>query len=111
MRDGMCWPRPTLVPRIFVSESGSSPGVVFPTPCTPTLEAIVIRVPSSADEPAVRQALRTLIRAELVHVTPKGPRLTLTGFAVAVAMAATPSSAAALPARTSAPLARRRRAA
>jgi hypothetical protein len=77
----------------------------------PTLEAIVIRVPSSAVEPAVRQALRTLIRAELVHVTPKGPRLTLTGFAVAVAMAATPSSAAALPARTSAPLARRRRAA
>lgn len=34
MRAGMCFPRPTAAPRIFVSESGSSPGVVFPTPCT-----------------------------------------------------------------------------
>jgi hypothetical protein len=77
----------------------------------PTLEAILVRVPAHADAPAVQQALRTLIRAELVHVTPKGPRLTLTGFAVAVAMAATPRTAAATPARAAAPLVRRRRAA
>lgn len=34
MRAGMCFPRPTAAPRIFVSGSGSSPGVVYPTPCT-----------------------------------------------------------------------------
>lgn len=34
MRDGTCWPRPTVAPRIFVSGSGLSPGAVFPTPCT-----------------------------------------------------------------------------
>jgi hypothetical protein len=56
----------------------------------PTLEAILVRVPSPADEAAVRSSLRRLIGASLVHVTPKGPRLTLAGFAVAVAMAATP---------------------
>jgi hypothetical protein len=76
---------------------------------TPSIEAILLRVP--ADEPAVRQSLRTLIRANLVHVTPKGPRLTLVGFAVAVAMAATPrAKPAAAPARA-VPMVRRRRAA
>lgn len=74
-----------------------------------SIEALLLRVP--ADEPAVRQSLRTLIRANLVDVTPKGPRLTLVGFAVAVAMAATPrAKPAAGPARA-VPLARRRRAA
>lgn len=84
---------------------------------TPTLEAILLRVPPPADADTVKQTLRTLIRASLVHVTPKGPRLTLTGFAVAVAMAATPrqkavpSGAAAAPARATVPMVRRRRAA
>ena len=77
----------------------------------PTLDAILVRVPSPADEAAVGQALRTLVRADLVHLTPKGPRLTLTGFAVAVAMAATPrTKPAAAPARA-VPMVRRRRAA
>ena len=80
----------------------------------PTLEAILLRVPAPADADAVKQTLRTLIRASLVHLTPKGPRLTLTGFAVAVAMAATPRqkpSTAAAPARATVPMVRRRRAA
>ena len=80
----------------------------------PTLEAILLRVPAPADADTVKQTLRALIRASLVHVTPKGPRLTLTGFAVAVAMAATPRqkhAAASAPVRTSAPMIRRRRAA
>lgn len=79
----------------------------------PTIEAILLRVPAPADEPAVRQSLRTLVRADLVHLSPKGPRLTLVGFAIAVAMAATPranAKAAAAPARA-VPLTRRRRAA
>ena len=82
----------------------------------PTLEAILLRVPPPADADAVKHALRVLIRAELVHITPgrdPRPRLTLTGFAVAVAMAATPrqtSKPAATPARA-VPLTRRRRAA
>jgi hypothetical protein len=79
---------------------------------TPTLEAILLRVP--ADEVSLRSSMNRLIRANLVHVTPKGPRLTLVGFAVAVAMAATPrAKPAAAPARA-VPLtrhARRRRAA
>jgi len=75
----------------------------------PSVEQLLLRVP--ADEPAVRRSLSTLIRANLVHVTPKGPRLTLVGFAVAVAMAATPRpKAASAPARA-VPMVRRRRAA
>jgi hypothetical protein len=79
----------------------------------PTIEAILLRTPPPADADAVKQSLRTLIRADLVHLTPKGPRLTLAGFAVAVAMAATPrqKTAAAAPARASVPMLRRRRAA
>lgn len=77
----------------------------------PSLEAILIRVPSPADEASVRASLKRLVSANLVHVTPKGPRLTLTGFAVAVAMAATPrQKPAATPARA-VPMLRRRRAA
>lgn len=34
MLAGTCYPLPTAAPRICVSESGSSPGAVFPTPCT-----------------------------------------------------------------------------
>jgi DNA-binding IclR family transcriptional regulator len=74
---------------------------------TPTIEQLLLRVP--ADEPSVRRSFATLVRANLVHITPKGPRLSLTGFAVAVAMAATPRPATV--ARTTVPMTRRRRAA
>jgi hypothetical protein len=77
---------------------------------TPSVEAILVRCPAPADADAVRTSLRTLVRANLVHVTPKGPRLTLVGFAVAVAMASTPRPQSA-PVRAPAPLMRRRRAA
>ena len=81
----------------------------------PTIEAILLRTPPPANADAVKHSLRTLIRAELVHVTPKGPRLTLAGFAVAVAMASTPRqkavSSGGAPARASVPMMRRRRAA
>jgi len=77
----------------------------------PTVEAILLRVPPPADVEAVTRTLRTLVRASLVHLTPKGPRLTLTGFAVAAAMDATPrQKPAATPARA-VPMVRRRRAA
>lgn len=72
---------------------------------TATIEQLLVRVP--ADEPAVRRTLDTLIRAELVRVTPKGPRLSLVGFAVAVAMAATPRHAA-VAKTTTVPMRRRR---
>jgi hypothetical protein len=76
----------------------------------PTVEQLLLRV--AADEASLRSCLRRLLSANLVHVTPKGPRLTLTGFAVAVAMAATPrTKPAAAPVRASAPMIRRRRAA
>jgi hypothetical protein len=77
----------------------------------PTVEQLLLRV--AADEPSLRSCLRRLLSANLVHVTPKGPRLTLTGFAIAVAMAATPrhKPAVAAPARASVPMVRRRRAA
>lgn len=70
---------------------------------SPTLEQLMLRLP--ADERAIRRALATLVRADLVHVTPKGPRLSLTGFAVAVAYAERPRPARL--ARTTVPLRRR----
>jgi hypothetical protein len=73
----------------------------------PTVEAILLRVP--ADEATLRSSMNRLIRANLVHLTPKGPRLTLVGFAIAVAMASTPrAKAAAAPARAVPPMRRRR---
>lgn len=48
---------------------------------------LLVRV--DADAPAIRRALGSLARAGLVHRTPAGPRLTLAGFAVAVATTAT----------------------
>ena len=71
---------------------------------SPTLEQLTLRLP--VDERAIRRALAALIRADLVHVTPKGPRLSLTGFAVAVAYAADRRRRAPL-ARTTVPLRRR----
>ena len=70
----------------------------------PTIEQLLLRV--GAGEPAVRRALAALIRGGLVHQTPKGPRLSLSGFAVAVAYAQRPRPVAV--ARTSVPLRRRR---
>src|SRR5688572_1938086 len=75
----------------------------------PTVEQILLRVP--ADEPAIRRTLGALKKGGLVDDTPKGPRLSLTGFAIAVAFAQrAPKSrpgTAARP-RVSAPLRRRR---
>lgn len=75
-----------------------------------TLEQILLRV--GVDAPAARRALASLARAGLVHRTPEGPRLTLPGFAVAVATAASVPGTAkrAAPARVI-PFARRRPAA
>jgi DNA-binding IclR family transcriptional regulator len=70
----------------------------------PTIEQLLLRV--GADEPAVRRALSALIRGGLVNTTPRGPRLSLPGFAVAVAYAQRPRAATAP--RTSVPLRRRR---
>jgi DNA-binding IclR family transcriptional regulator len=70
----------------------------------PTVEQLLVRI--RASEPALRRSLAALIRAELVNETPKGPRLSLTGFAVAVAYAQHPRPAVA--SRTTAPLRRRR---
>ncbi len=73
----------------------------------PTIEQLLLRI--QADEPAVRRALGALTRAGLVNPTPKGPRLSLTGFAVAVAYAQRPQPALERRvARTSVPLRRRR---
>jgi DNA-binding IclR family transcriptional regulator len=57
-----------------------------------TLDEILVRV--GIEAPAARRALASLARAGLVHRTVQGPRLTLAGFAVAVAVAASapPSS-------------------
>ena len=71
----------------------------------PTVEQLLLRV--QADEPALRRVLASLGRAGLVNATPKGPRLSLTGFAIAVAYAQRRRPAAA-PARAPAPLRRRR---
>ena len=74
----------------------------------PTVEQLLLRV--NADENALRRALTTLIRGDLVNVTPKGPRLSLTGFAVAVAYAQRPVSERrkGVVVRTIAPMRRRR---
>lgn len=73
----------------------------------PTIEQLLLRVP--ADEAAVRRALAALVRGGLVNTTPNGPRLSLTGFAIAVAYAQRPRPAlAGRVVRTTAPLRRRR---
>lgn len=73
----------------------------------PTIEQLLLRI--RADEPALRRALDSLVRGGLVNPTPKGPRLSLTGFAVAVAYAQRPRpSLAGRVARTTVPLRRRR---
>jgi DNA-binding IclR family transcriptional regulator len=58
----------------------------------PTLAALLVRV--DADPAGIQRALRSLARAGLVHTTPSGPRLTMAGFAVAVAMTSPPTSVA-----------------
>ena len=80
-----------------------------------TLEELLVRVDADADD--VQYALRQLARAGLVHTEKNVPRLTMTGFAIAVAMtAAVPKQSGtgkkkpASPARV-VPLVRRRRAA
>jgi DNA-binding IclR family transcriptional regulator len=50
-----------------------------------SVEQILFRV--GVDAQATRRALASLVKAGLVHKTPDGPRLTLPGFAVAVATA------------------------
>lgn len=62
----------------------------------PTLEQLLVRV--DADQDALERALAALVRADLVHHTPKGPRLTLTGFAIAVAYAQRPAAQVSAPA-------------
>jgi DNA-binding IclR family transcriptional regulator len=51
----------------------------------PTLEQLVVRVGGEEDD--VRRALGSLAKSGLVHRTPAGLRLSLPGFAVAVACA------------------------
>ncbi len=83
----------------------------------PTLEQLVVRVGGEEDD--VRRAVASLGRRGLVQRTPAGLRLSLAGFAVAVALAdrskAPRPSAAPAESRPSltppAPLVRRRRAA
>lgn len=69
-----------------------------------TIDQLLLRVPG--DEAAVRRALAALVRGGLVAPGPKGPRLSLTGFAIAVAYAQHPRPSTV--ARASAPLRRRR---
>lgn len=65
----------------------------------PTAGELLVRV--DADAPAIRRALGSLARAGLVQRTPAGPRLTLAGFAVAVATtAAVPAQRASKAPRT-----------
>lgn len=78
----------------------------------PTLEQIVVRVGGEEDD--VRRALGALSKSGLVQRTPAGLRLSLAGFAVAVACAdrsRVPATKSRPAATESAPLVRRRRAA
>jgi predicted transcriptional regulator len=77
-----------------------------------TLEQLLVRVDADADD--VLYAVRQLARAGLVHTEKNVPRLTMTGFAIAVAMtAAVPKQTKKKPASPArvVPLVRRRRAA
>jgi DNA-binding IclR family transcriptional regulator len=75
-----------------------------------SLDEILVRV--GVDAPSARRALASLARAGLVHRTVHGPRLTLSGFAIAVATAAAvPAKRPASLRRTVLPLVRRRPAA
>jgi len=72
----------------------------------PTMDQLLLRIP--ADAPLLTRTLSKLIEGGLVNLTPKGPRLSLTGFAVAVAFAPKPQAATRL-ARTEGTLPLRRR--
>jgi predicted transcriptional regulator len=77
-----------------------------------SLEQLLVRVDVDARD--IERALRKLTHDGLVHMTETGPRLTMNGFAIAVAMAAMPAPKTAArpvaPARVE-PMVRRRRAA
>jgi DNA-binding IclR family transcriptional regulator len=75
----------------------------------PTLEQLVVRVGGDAAD--VRRALASLARSGLVQRTPAGVRLSLAGFAVAVASARRPRPLVRAGVPSSVPLVRRRRAA
>ena len=73
----------------------------------PTTEQLLLRVP--ADAPLLKKTLSKLVEGGLVNLTPKGPRLSLTGFAVAVAFAPQPRAVTRLArAQATVPLRRRR---
>jgi hypothetical protein len=76
-----------------------------------TVEDLAARV--GGDPRLVCRALSSLARSELVHRTPQGPRLSLSGFAVAVAASAVRPAPRAkrLSGVAGVPLVRRRRAA
>lgn len=78
-----------------------------------TLGEILLR--SGVDRDTAHRALASLARSGLVHRTPEGPRLTLAGFAIAVATAAAIPSKKPMPRRPPparvVQLSRRRRAA
>ncbi len=59
----------------------------------------------------IRRAVAALVRADLVLLTPNGPKLSLAGLAVAAASAAVRAEKHAPLARVAPPLVRRRRAA
>ncbi len=63
MLAGTCYPLPTAAPRICVSESGSSPGAVFPSPCTVDSGSMFNR-PDSAGA-AARPTLGAMARHNL----------------------------------------------
>ncbi len=63
MRDGMCFPLPTVAHLISASASGSSPGAVFPTPCTVDSGSMFNR--SDSDGAALRPTLGAMARHNL----------------------------------------------
>lgn len=74
----------------------------------PTTDQLLLRVPANA--PLLKKTLSKLIEGGLVNLTPKGPRLSLTGFAVAVAFAPQPRAVTRLArTRTEGPAPLRRR--
>lgn len=63
MRDGMCFQQPTVAHLICVSGSGSSPGVVYPTPCTVDSGSMFNQ--SASDGAALRPTLGAMARHRL----------------------------------------------